>query len=254
MDIQQTVADGQMLVALAIALAAGLVSFLSPCVLPLVPGYLAYVGGVAGTGERTGDQALDNRLDRRRIVSGVLLFIGGFSLVFVLIMAAAGTVGAWVLQWENIITRVIGILVIAMGLVFVGLFNPFQRTTQLHVKPRIGLAGAPVLGIVFAIGWTPCLGPTLGTIMALSLQTGSTSRAVALGIAYCVGLGLPFLAAALGFGWMTQTMSFFKRHIRAVNLIGGAMMILIGLLMVSGLWSTIMYELQAVIGGYVTPL
>lgn len=254
MDIQQTVADGQMLVALAVSLAAGLISFLSPCVLPLVPGYLAYVGGVAGSGVRTGDEKADARRDRRRVVTGVLLFIAGFSLVFVLMMALAGTVGAWLVQWEGVITRVMGAIVIVMGLVFMGLFGGFQRTKKLHVKPKVGLIGAPALGIVFAIGWTPCLGPTLATIMTLGLQTQSTGRAVVLGLAYCVGLGLPFLAAALGFGWTTQATGFFKRNIRTVNLIGGAMMVLIGLLMVTGLWSIIMFELQAVIGGYVTPL
>ncbi|MBL3687948.1 cytochrome c biogenesis protein CcdA [Leucobacter zeae] len=250
MDLQGVVADGQLLVASLIALAAGLVSFLSPCVLPLVPGYLAYVGASADASPGAGVE----RPTRRRLVLGVLLFIAGFTVVLVGIMAAAGSIGIWLLEWEYVITRVMGVLVILMGLVFVGLFGRMQMTKKLRVKPRLGLIGAPVLGVVFAVGWTPCMGPTLATIMALSLQQGSVSRSVLLAVLYCFGLGIPFVLAAFGFGWMTQTMTFFKRHIRAVNLIGGGLLILIGLLMVTGLWSRMMFALQAVIGGYVTPL
>lgn len=247
MDLQGVVADGQLLVASLIALAAGLVSFLSPCVLPLVPGYLAYVGANA-------DADAGERPTRRRLVLGVLLFIAGFTVVLVGIMAAAGSIGIWLLEWEGVITRVMGVVVILMGLVFVGLIGRMQMTKKLKMKPRVGLIGAPVLGVVFAVGWTPCMGPTLATIMALSLQQGSVSRSVLLAVLYCFGLGIPFVLAAFGFGWMTQTMTYFKRHIRAVNLIGGGLLILIGLLMVTGLWSRMMFALQAVIGGYVTPL
>ncbi|MBK0419457.1 cytochrome c biogenesis protein CcdA [Leucobacter sp. CSA1] len=247
MDVQHLVADGQLLVASAIALAAGLLSFLSPCVLPLVPGYLAYVGSAA-------ESTPGETPARRRLILGSLLFVGGFSAVLVAFLAAAGTVGVWLLEWEGVITRVMGVVVILMGLVFMGFLGRMQTTRKLRVKPRLGIAGAPVLGAVFAIGWTPCLGPTLTVIMGLSLQQGSVSRAVILAIFYCLGLGIPFVLAAFGFGWMTQTMTFFKRHIRAVNLIGGGLLILIGLLMVTGLWSRMMYALQAVIGGYVTPL
>ena len=247
MDVQQLVADGQLLVASVIALAAGLLSFLSPCVLPLVPGYLAYVGATAGAnpGERPA---------RGRLVLGSLLFVAGFTAVLVAFLAAAGTIGVWLLEWEQLITRVMGAVVILMGLVFIGAFGFMQRTAKLRIKPRTGLLGAPLLGVVFAIGWTPCLGPTLAAIMTLSVQQGSVARSVVLALAYCIGLGLPFVLAAFGFGWMTQTMTFFKRHIRIVNLIGGVLLILIGLLMVTGLWSQMMYALQAVIGGYVTPL
>ncbi|WP_336659779.1 cytochrome c biogenesis CcdA family protein [Leucobacter sp. USHLN153] len=247
MDLQGVVADGQLLIASFVALAAGLISFLSPCVLPLVPGYLAYVGSTAGAapGEKTG---------RARVLLGSVLFVLGFTVVFVAFLAAAGTVGIFLAQWEGLITRIMGALIIVMGLVFIGLFTRAQTTMKMRVKPKLGLVGAPLLGAVFAVGWTPCMGPTLTVIMGLSLQQGSVSRSVALAIAYCVGLGLPFVLAAFGFGWLTQTMTFFKRHIRAVNLIGGALLILIGLLMVTGLWSKMMYALQAVIGGYVTPL
>nr|WP_237462326.1 cytochrome c biogenesis protein CcdA [Leucobacter chromiireducens] len=236
-----------MLVASLIAIAAGLVSFLSPCILPLVPGYLAYASASAGA-------APGEAPNRRRLVLGSVLFVAGFTAVLVTFLAAAGSVGIWLMEWEPVITRVMGVFVIVMGLVFMGLFSRAQNTRKLKLKPKLGLAGAPVLGAVFAIGWTPCMGPTLTVIMGLSLQQGSVARSVVLALMYCLGLGLPFVLAAFGFGWMTQTMTFFKRHIRTVNLIGGGLLILIGLLMVTGLWSKMMFALQAVIDGYVTPL
>lgn len=295
MDIGELVRDGQLLVASLIALLAGLISFLSPCVLPLVPGYLAYVsasadasarhpaaadassrhparspqGGVAGSRPDGMDPATSRRMtngsrsmtdgsrrmtDRARMVIGSLLFVLGFTAVFVVILVAAGTVGVWLVEWEDVIMRVMGVVLILMGLVFVGLFGGMQVSKKMKFKPRLGLAGAPLLGAVFAVGWTPCMGPTLAVIMGLSLQQGSVGRSVVLAIFYCLGLGLPFVLAAFGFGWMTETMTFFKRHIRAVNLIGGGLLILIGILMVTGLWSRMMYAFQAVIGGYVTPL
>ncbi|GAA1602511.1 cytochrome c biogenesis protein CcdA [Leucobacter chromiireducens] len=247
MGIFEIVADGQLLVASLIAIAAGLVSFLSPCILPLVPGYLAYASASAGA-------APGEAPNRRRLVLGSVLFVAGFTAVLVTFLAAAGSVGIWLMEWEPVITRVMGVFVIVMGLVFMGLFSRAQNTRKLKLKPKLGLAGAPVLGAVFAIGWTPCMGPTLTVIMGLSLQQGSVARSVVLALMYCLGLGLPFVLAAFGFGWMTQTMTFFKRHIRTVNLIGGGLLILIGLLMVTGLWSKMMFALQAVIDGYVTPL
>lgn len=245
--IQEIVADGQLLVAVSVALLAGVISFASPCVLPLVPGYLAYVGGVSGTDAGTS-------ASRRRVVFGVVLFIAGFTAVFVAMMALAGSVGLWLVEWEGLIIRIMGLLVIAMGLSFIGMFEVMQRTMRMKVKPRGGLLGAPLLGVVFAVGWTPCLGPTLTTIMALSLQQGSVSRSVLLALFYCAGLGLPFILVAFGFGWVAGITNFVQRHIRIVNLSGGILMILIGALMVSGLWTKMMYALQAVIAGYVTPL
>lgn len=249
MDIGQLIADGQLLVALVIAVAAGLLSFASPCVLPLVPGYLGYIGGLAGA-----DSSANSRRSRRRLVLGVTLFVAGFSVIFVAFMALAGSIGVWLLQYQDLITRVLGVVVIVMGLVFVGLFRPFQQTKKLSIAPRAGLIGAPLLGAAFAIGWTPCLGPTLAAISALSVQSGSVGRGALLGLAYCVGLGIPFVLVALGFGWVTSSTAWLRRHTRTLNIIGGAALILIGVLMVTGVWTNLMYWLQAVMNSYVTPL
>ena len=257
MGVQEIIADGQLLVASGIAVAAGLVSFLSPCVLPLIPGYLAYVSGVAGTPSAgAANPKTAGRRERNRMVLGSILFVLGFAVVFVVLLTLSGAVGAsaWYLDWQDVILRVMGVVVIVMGLVFMGAFSRFQRTTRLKLSPKVGLAGAPVLGIVFAIGWAPCLGPTIGTVSLLAMQQGSVGRAALLALLYSLGLGIPFVLAAFGFGWMTQTMSFFKRHIRAVNIVGGVILIILGILMVTGLWGLIMSELQVVIGGYVTPL
>lgn len=237
--------DSPLFVALPIALLAGLVSFLSPCILPLVPGYLGYVGGVTGA---------DGQPDRRRLVAGVLLFILGFTLVFTLTNAAFGALGVWLVRWDDLIIRVAGVLVIALGLVFIGQFTFLQRTIKPGWVPRTGLAGAPLLGIVFGLGWTPCLGPTLATITAMSLTSGSVVQSVVLGVAYSLGLGIPFLLIALGFGWAATSVSWAKRHIRLINIIGGAVLVIIGVLMVSGLWSLAMSDLGVMIREFVPAL
>ena len=243
--VGELVGDGQLVIALPIALLAGLLSFLSPCILPLVPGYLGYVGGLSGTG---------GRRDRSRLVIGVSLFVLGFTLVFVATNAAFGAVGTWLVVYGDTITRFAGVLVILLGLVFIGQFTFLQRQFKPKWMPATGLAGAPLLGILFGLGWTPCLGPTLAAITAISLSGGSAWQGVVLGIVYSLGLGIPFILVAFGFGWVTTSVAWIKKRIRLVNIVGGSLLVIIGVLMVTGLWSLWMSELGGLINVFVTPL
>lgn len=242
----EVILNGQLLLAIPVALLAGLVSFASPCVLPLVPGYLAYVGGMTTTSEM--------KKGRRRLVLGIALFILGFSAVFLAYSAVFGALGTWLIVWQDLVTRIMGVVVMALGVVFIGQFSFLQRTIRPSWRPATGLAGAPILGIVFGLGWTPCIGPTLGAIQALGLTSGSAWTAMLLGLFYCIGLGVPFLLVALGLNWVTGSVAFLKRHIRVINIVGGALLVMIGLLMVTGVWTTWMLSLQGVIGGFVTPI
>ncbi|PVW04249.1 cytochrome C biogenesis protein [Microbacterium sp. Gd 4-13] len=242
--------DGALWLAVPIALAAGLVSFLSPCVLPLVPGYLGFIGGTVAP--RRG--AASASPGRGRLVGGVLLFIAGFTLVFMTVNVLGGTVGRFFLQYADVITRIMGVVVILMGLVFIGLFGLAQRTMRLQAKSSVGLVGAPLLGIALGIGWTPCIGPTLAAIFSVSYNLGDPWRAALLGLAYSLGLGIPFLLLALGFGWATRSTSFLRKHIRAVNIVGGLFLIALGLLMVTGVWGSLMSQLQGVMGSVPLPL
>lgn len=242
MDIGQIVFSGQLLLALPIAVLAGLVSFASPCVLPLVPGYLAYVGGMSDPGAKR---------DRSRVLLGVALFVLGFAVVFVAYGAAFGALGLWLVRWQELVIRVLGVLVILMGLVFIGQFSFLQRTIKPTWRPATGLIGAPLLGIVFGLGWTPCIGPTLAAISALSVGSGSPWRGALLGLFYCIGLGIPFLLVALGFDWVAGSVAFLKRHIRVINIIGGALLVVIGILMATGLWTAMMSQFLGVISGFV---
>lgn len=239
--------SGQLLLAIPIAVLAGLVSFASPCILPLVPGYLAYVGGLSsGAVER---EAM--RRDRARMLTGVALFILGFAVVFVAYGAAFGAVGLWLIQWQDLVVRILGVLVIVMGLVFIGQFTFMQNTMKPTWRPATGMAGAPMLGIVFGLGWTPCIGPALASILALGMNGGSPWRGALLAFLYCLGLGIPFLLVALGLNWVTRSVAFLKKHIRAINIAGGALLILLGVLMVTGVWSFWIDSLQAVIPTFV---
>ena len=236
--------SGGLLLLAPVALAAGVLSFASPCVLPLVPGYLGYVGGVDRSGARA----------RSRIVLGAALFVLGFSLVFVLTSVAFGAAGTFLVRYQDLITRIAGVVVVLLGIVFIGGLGPLQQRFAPEWRPRAGLIGAPVLGAVFAVGWTPCLGPMLATIQGLALSSGSLGTAIALAVCYSLGLGLPFVLIAIGFGWATGAVNALRRHVRAINLAGGALLVVIGVLMITGFWGAAIGALQSSVASYVPAL
>ncbi|GAA0968403.1 cytochrome c biogenesis protein CcdA [Acrocarpospora macrocephala] len=238
MNLAETVASGSLLIALPIALLAGLVSFLSPCVLPLVPGYLSYVTGMSA----------DPR--RRTLVLGSGLFVLGFALVFVLGGALFGGLGAALLGNAQVITKVLGALTIVLGLAFLGLIPGLQREFRFHKLPTAGLAGAPLLGVVFGLGWTPCIGPTLAVVLTLSVDQGSAARGALLAFGYALGLGLPFILAGLAYRRALHTFRAVRRHSQLITRVGGAMLVAVGLLLVTGLWGELIAGLQGWVGGF----
>ncbi|MBN6055794.1 cytochrome c biogenesis protein CcdA [Nonomuraea sp. RK-328] len=236
--MSDVVASGSLLLAVPIAVLAGIVSFLSPCVLPLVPGYLSYVTGMSA----------DPR--RGRLVLGTVLFVAGFAVVFVAGGALFGTLGSVLMYQADVITRVLGVLTILLGLAFLGVLPGLMRDVRIHRLPAAGLAGAPLLGVVFGLGWTPCIGPTLAVVLGLGLNEGSASRGALLAVAYALGLGLPFVAAALAYSKALRTFRAIRRHSRLITRIGGGMMVAVGLLLVTGLWGEMIASMQGLVGGF----
>jgi cytochrome c-type biogenesis protein len=276
---------GPLFLAVPVAMAAGLVSFLSPCCLPLLPGYLAYVGGSSAAEARSASpvaatqsasigasrgstgNSLDTpvslpdvrrargpaRSSRSATVLGTFLFVLGFGAVFTLYGAAFGQVGATMVRYQDLVTRVLGIATILLGLSFAGLLLRLPvvtRTFKLGYRPKVGLVGAPLLGVLFGIGWTPCVGPTLAAVLSLSLSTGGAVRGALLSFAYSLGLGLPFLLAASGASRVMSAFDFARRHALAVMRAGGTMLVLLGVLQVSGLWVVVIARLQGAISSW----
>jgi len=258
-EFAATITDGSLWLAVAVAAFVGLISFLSPCVLPLVPGYLSYVAGMAGNAAERDPETdtaqarehgapvavLPRTASRRRVLLGAALFVLGFSAVFISFGALFGGLGRLLLEWAPVINRVLGVVTIIMGLAFLGLVPRLQRERRIQRRPRAGLAGAPLLGVVFGVGWTPCLGPTLGAINTLALTEASAVRGAVLGVAYCVGLGVPFLLVAAGTDRALRLSALARRHARTVTRIGGALLVLLGVLLLTGMWDNFMIWLRA---------
>lgn len=236
----QQAAAGSLALALPVALVAGLVSFFSPCVIPLLPGYLSYATGVSGADLADG-KAADHR---GRMLLGSLLFVLGFAAVFVSIGAASGALGQWLREYQREITVVSGVVIIVLGLAFAGLVPALQREWRVHKVPAVGLAAAPLIGIIFGLGWTPCIGPTLGVILTLSVNEATAARGALLSGVYAVGLGIPFVIAGLAYRRALGAVSFVRRHQAWVTRIGGLMLVLVGLALVTGAWDQLVTWVQ----------
>ncbi|MEV4426930.1 cytochrome c biogenesis protein CcdA [Streptomyces sp. NPDC049602] len=241
--MNETVTSGALLLALPLAVLGGLVSFFSPCVLPLVPGYLSYVTGVTGT------DLAESR--RGRMTAGAVLFVLGFTAVFVSGGALFGYFGSTLQEYRETLTTVLGVLMILMGVFFLGLMPWFtQREFRFHRKPVAGLIGAPLLGALFGIGWTPCIGPTLASVNALALEQASAGRGAILAFAYCLGLGVPFVLAAIAFRKALGAFGWVKKHYVWVMRIGGGMMIVTGVLLLTGAWDSMVATMQGWSSGF----
>jgi len=271
MSAVDTVTSGSLLLAAPIAFAAGVVSFLSPCVLPLVPGYLSFItgltgaelageevpaGAAAGAGAGAGAGAVKVQdaetlvRTKGRVLIGSLLFVLGFTFVFVSYGALFGALGQALVQYQQTISKVLGLLVIVLGLAFLGLVPGFQREFRVHRMPTIGLWGAPLLGVLFGLGWTPCIGPTLGAVQTLAFTEASAARGALLSFFYCLGLGLPFIVVGLLFRRAMGTIGWVRRHSLLVMRIGGAMLVAIGFLLITGLWDDLTIGLRSWAGGF----
>lgn len=243
---QGTVFSGSLVLALPVALLAGAVSFFSPCVLPLLPGYLSYATGLSGVDL---EQA-----KRGRMVLGSFLFVLGFSLVFVSYGALFGSLGDWLIVYRRQISVVLGAFTILVGAAFVGLVPLLQRDVRIHKVPAVGLAAAPLLGVLFGVGWTPCIGPTLTAVEALAINQGTAGRGALLSLAYALGLGVPFIIAGFAFRRMLGAVRWVRRHQVWVTRLGGLMLMAVGILLVTGLWDQWVVDLQSAIPGFEAPV
>ena len=238
MELTELAMSGPLLLAAAVALLAGAISFASPCVVPLVPGYLAYLAALVGADAPAVSADEERKRGRYRVVGAAALFVLGFTVVFAAGVGSLVWLADALLVNQDLLQRIGGGLTIVMALVFIGLIPMLQRDARPHVVPRVGLLGAPLLGGVFALGWTPCIGPTLAGVLAIASSTGGgAARGYFLVIVYCLGLGLPFLLIALGARWAVRATDWLRRHARGVQLTGGGLLLVVGILLVSGLWA-----------------
>ena len=290
MSVQNLVTSGPLILAIPVAAAAGAVTFLSPCCLPLVPGYLSYITGMsgagaarsaaAGTGAEAGTGAAGTAAAaadggavttrtraavtgpaapaRGRAVAGTALFVVGFSLVFAVYGLALGGLGQLLKTHNTGLTQILGGVTILLGLMFAGAFDRFSfagRIFRPSARPKAGLAGAPLLGVLFGVGWSPCIGPTLTAVLTLSAASGTAARGAFLAFIYGLGLGIPFLIVAVAFQRVVNVLSFFRRNARLVSRIGGAMLVIVGILEVTGAWtSAVNWMRDHWIGSYQLPL
>jgi len=240
--LQSTVASGSLLLAVPVALLAGAVSFFSPCVVPLLPGYLSYVTGLSGAELQAGAERF-----RGRMAAGASLFVLGFAAVFVTYGALFGALGRWLTEHQDVITRTLGGLTILLGLAFIGWVPFLQRDVWVHAVPGVGLASAPLLGVLFGLGWTPCIGPTLSAVLTLSVNESSAGRGALLALVYSLGLGLPFVAAALAFRRMLGAVGWVRRHQVWITRLGGVLLVVVGLLLLTGWWDLLIADLRSAV-------
>lgn len=233
---RDTALTGSLALAVPVAMVAGLVSFFSPCVVPLLPGYLSYATGLSGADLETAK--------RGRMVLGSMLFVLGFSFVFVSYGAIFGGLGFWLQEYQRTLTVILGSLTIFLGMVFLGVVPLLQRDWRIHRVPGVGLAAAPLLGVLFGLGWTPCIGPTLSAILSLATQEASADRGAVLSLAFCLGLGVPFILAAVSYRRALGGIRWVRRHQVWVTRIGGLMLIAVGVLLVTGWWDHLVGQLQ----------
>ena len=260
-----TVTSGSMLLAAPVAMLAGLVTFLSPCVLPLVPGYLSYLTGLTGSeladrsmsashagdaSQVTAPQRIAAASRRGTVLAGSTLFVLGFTAVFVAEGSLFGGLGHALIADAGLISRVMGILVVLFGLAFLGVVPGLAREFRVHRLPAVGVGGAPLLGVLFGLGWTPCIGPTLGAVLSLGVVSGTAGRAAALSAAYCLGLGAPFILTGVAFRRALGALALAKRHYRMVTRLGGSLLVVIGVLLATGVWQQIVTWMQIHYSGY----
>jgi cytochrome c-type biogenesis protein len=257
MDASTSLAvSGPLFAAVAVAVLAGAISFASPCVVPLVPGYLAYLAGLVGAEAppATVEESGAPQPGRWRAAGAAALFVAGFTLVFGAILVGVVWLADVLVRNETLLQRAGGIVMIVMGAAFVGLIPALQRERRAHWVPRAGVWGAPLLGAVFGLGWVPCVGPTLAGVVAVAAGTGGGSlRGVVLTLAYCAGLGLPFVAMALGASRAVRALGWLRRHTRGIQVGGGVLLVAVGLLLVTGVWGGFLAQLQASVAGF-TPV